>query len=207
MSRYSQNLTLLDIFNEKKLLNRLPLVRYKETERDGGTRVRTNLYTVGRYVYYLAQRGARPYYKPLVSRKNGDIINIGGNLVGDINEAENNVYGVLVANKGLLEMTANQMEVIRDAVKEAEKNKRLYGKDSKLFLREKSIQQIQNLTDKEMLRFMRDVFDNIEYSGNYPKTLEKWSQILDMQTRDTNSRRRRRYWEHKVGLIGDDSNG
>lgn len=207
MSRYSQNLTLLDIFNEKKLLNRLPLVRYKETETDNGTRVRTNLYTVGRYVYYLAQRGARPYYKPLISRKNGDLIDISGNLVGDINEAEDNIYGVLMANKGILEMTANQMEVIRDAVKEAEKNKRLYGKDSKLFLREKSIQQIQNLTDREMLRFMRDVFDNIEYSGNYPKTLEKWSQILDMQTRDINSRRRKRYWEQKVGLMGEDDNG
>lgn len=207
MSRYNQNLSLIDIFNEKKLMSKLPLVRYKETERDGGgTRVRTNMYTVGRYVYYLSQRGARPYYKPLRTSKNGDFINIGGNLVGDLDGAVDNIYNTLVANKGILEITANQMDIIRDALKEAEYNKRTLGKESKLFLREKSIQQIQNLSDKQTLRLLRDIFDNIEYSGNYPKTMAKWSKILDMDTKDVNSRRRQRYWEHKVGLIGDSNN-
>lgn len=204
MSRYSQNLSLIDIFNEKKLLNRLPLVRYKEQEVGYKRRIRTNMYSVGRYVYYLSQRGARPYYKPLISRKNGDLISISGNLVGSIDEAENSVYMTLVNNKGILEMTANQMDIIRDAVKEAEKNKRIYGTAGNLYLREKTIQQIRNLTDRQMLRFMRDIFDNIEYSGNYPETIAKWSKILGMQANDINSRRRKRYWEQKVGLIGED---
>ena len=202
MSRYSQNLSLIDIFNEKTLQQKLPLVRYNEYDMGKGEpSIRTKMLTLGSFVYRLSQRGARPYYKPLITRKMGDMIYIGGNLTGDLDEATNSVYLTILNNKSLLEMTVNQMDMIRDALKEAEKNKRLYGKESNLYLREQSISQIKGLSDKQIARLMRDIIDNIEYSGNYPKTIEKWRKLLQVADKDVNFRRRQRYWENKVGIL------
>ena len=202
MSRYNRNLSLIDIFNDKSLQNKLPLVRYNVYDMGNGEpNIRTRMLTLGSFVYRLAQRGARPYYKPLVTRKFADNIYIGGKLIGGLEEATNSVYETILANKGLLEMTVNQMDMIRDAVKEAEQNKRLYGRESKLYLRVNSTQSIKNLNDRQVNMLMRDIIDNIEYSGNYPKTLAKWRKLLQIEDKNVNFNRRQRNWENKVGIL------
>ena len=61
-SRFTQNFTLTDIFNNKKLKDKLPLINYKEIEReDGKVSRRTNTKTINRLVFDVSTSAARPY--------------------------------------------------------------------------------------------------------------------------------------------------
>ena len=125
-NRFSQNFTLADIFNNKKLRNKLPLINYKETEReDGKVSRRTNAKTVNRQVFDTAKSAARPFYKPMVAHQSGNTLVIGGKLVGELNEAVDTVYEALRAQREIILWTANNADMIRDALKESEKNRKV----------------------------------------------------------------------------------
>lgn len=195
MSVYSQNFDLIDIFTNKELRGKLPIISYKY--KDGVVRTRTK--SISDYVLWLSRQSARPYYSKMLAYKSDDIITINGIMTGDIDECVDSVYRYLVANKNMLEATANDILLIRDALKEAEYNKRTFGQSTKLYLKQKSIAEIKNLNKRQIMGFIRDVENNIEYSGNYPKTLAKWGKWLLRDDTNSNAIRRKRYWEEKVG--------
>ena len=69
-NRFSQNFTLLDIFNNKKLRNKIPLINYREKELENGKiSKRTNAKTVNRQVFETAKSSGQINLKrvPLLS--------------------------------------------------------------------------------------------------------------------------------------------
>lgn len=174
-TRYSRVFTLKDIFNNKKLANKLPLINYKEKELENGKiSRRTNAKTVNRQIFDTAQSAARPFYKPLKTTRSGDVMIIDGTLVGDYDLAVDSVYNAIKAKRSLLVWTANNADMIRDALKEAEKNKRTTGKDTKLFLRANSMQEIEGMTTPQLQALMSDIMDNIFFGDGFEKTQEKY---------------------------------
>ena len=144
MARFSQTFSLKDIFNNKNLKGKFPLINYREIEReDGKLSVRTNAKTVNRYVFDTATSAARPFYKGIKTTRSGDVMIISGELTGDHESAVDAVYNALLNSKGVLSYTANNADIIRSALKESEKNTRNYGLNSKLYLRCQSMAEIE----------------------------------------------------------------
>lgn len=200
MPRYSQVFSLKDLFNNPALKNKLPFVNYKEKELDTGKiSVRTGLKTVNRQVFDTSTSAARPYYKPIKTIRSGNMMIIGGELVGDHDEAVDAVYNALLGQTQLLSFTANNANMIRDALKEAEKNKRQYGIDSKLYLRAQSITEIQGMTQKQLGGLMQNIMENIVYGDNFPKTQSKY-RVEDFEIGSPyNYEQRKLRWKFKVG--------
>jgi hypothetical protein len=199
-TKYSQNLTFKDIFNDKRLMGKIPLINYKEKQLDNGkTSYRTHARTVTKIVYDTSVVTARKHYKPLEALKTGDIITIGGTLIDDLQDAVDDIYDALVAKRLLILWTANNGDIIRSALKESEKNKRLYGINNKLYLRAQSLQQIENMNNRQLLAFLGDVMNNIFYSGNFPATAKKY----DIENLKINSqlsfKEREARWKEEVG--------
>ena len=199
-NRYSQNFTLVDIFNNKKLRGKLPLINYREKELENGkVSKRTSAKTVNRQVFDTAKSGARPYYKPMVAHHSGDTLVIGGELVGELDDAQNAVYEALLAKKQIIMFTANNLDMIRDALKEAEKNRRSYGVQTKLLLRVQSMQQIEGMTEKQVSYLMSDIMENIVYGDDFPATQKKWK-VQEMVVKSpSNYEQRKEKWLQKVG--------
>lgn len=200
-NRFSQNFTLVDIFNNKKLRNKIPLINYREKELENGKiSRRTNAKTVNRQVFETAKSSARPYYKPMVARQSGDTLVIGGELVGSLDDAVNAVYDGLMAKKQLLIFTANNADMIRDALKEAEKNRRNYGIQTKLYLRVQSMEQIEGMTKKQLSYLMNDIMENIVYGDDFPATQKKWN-VQEMVVKSPYTyEQRKEKWQQKVGI-------
>lgn len=200
-NRFSQNFTLVDIFNNKKLRNKIPLINYREKELENGKiSRRTNAKTVNRQVFDTAKSSARPYYKPMVARQSGDTLVIGGELVGSLDDAVNAVYDGLMAKKQILIFTANNADMIRDALKEAEKNRRNYGIQTKLYLRVQSMQQIEGMTKKQLSYLMNDIMENIVYGDDFPATQKKWK-VQEMAVKSPYTyEQRKEKWQQKVGI-------
>ena len=204
---YKQIFTLKDIFNNKKLRGKLPLINYKEFEReDGKISVRTSRKSVGRIVYDSAIKGARPFYNPLMHSKSGDFIEVGGTLVGDFDKAYESVYQSINTNKQIILWTANNVGMIRSALKESEKNKRQYGIEGKLWLRAGSMQEIENMSKPQLQQLLSDIMDNLYYNDNYPATQKKYG-VQDMglmkapgRTALYDYKERKKIWENKVGI-------
>ena len=195
---YSQHFTLADIFNNKELRNYLPLVNYKEvTDATGKTHRTTNMKTIGRFVYDKSVQAARPFYEPLTPHKMGDTIIIEGKLVGGHDEAVEAIYANLLANKFLMELTVNNADMIRSAIKEAERTKPA----PKLYLKEVSMEQIKAScrTKRGRTAFMQEVMQNLYYSSDYARTQEKYG-VMGIQTNTYSYERNRRAWERKVGV-------
>lgn len=199
-NRFYQNFTLIDIFNNRALANKIPLINYKETEKaDGKIMRRTNLKTVTKEVYDTSVRAARPFYKNIVHRRQQDIIDITGEMIGDHDDAVDAVYNALLAKKDILRYTANDSEMIRSALKEAEKNKRKTGLKSKLYLRINSMQQLQGMSNMQIRWFMKDVIDNILYGDNFPETQKKFN-VDKMYVQSPFDYEQRKFkWKMKVG--------
>lgn len=198
--RFSQIFTLTDIFNNEKLKGKIPLINYKEKELENGKiSRRTNAKTVTRQVYDTSVIAARPFYKPFNPTKSGDMIILGGELVGDHDQAVDAVYNALMGIRSVLIWTANNADMIRDALKESEKNKRNYGINSKLYLRVQSMQQIEGMTKKEIQQLMSEIMDNIVYGDNFPKTQKKWNVEGITTNSPYNYEQRRLKWKQKVG--------
>lgn len=197
-SNYTKTFTLTDIFNNKKLRNKIPLIRYKETLReDGKVSVRTSPKTINRLVFDTATSSARPFYNPIETHRAGNQMTISGNLVGDHNACVDAVYNAIRAKKTMLIWTANNTDMIRDALKEGEKNKRKYGFSSKLFLRAQSMQEIEGMTQRQIQALMNDIMENIILGDNFPETQKKygvaeWNWEFGYQ--GTKAR-----WRHRVG--------
>ena len=197
MAGYSQHFTLADIFNNKKLADKLPLVNYKErTTGDLKISRTTSMKTLASFVYEKSVTVARPFYEPLKARKSGDLIVLGGNLVGDQNEAVEAVYAALVASKSLMELTVNNMEMVRSALKEGERTKPA----PKLYLKYNSMAQIEGLDKKGIKALMQDIMENLYYSDDYGKTQDKFG-VRDRRVNLFSYERNKARWERKVGAL------
>lgn len=199
-NRFSQIFTLTDIFNNKNLKDKLPLINYKEKELENGKiSVRTSVKSVNRQVFDTAQSAAKPFYKPMVATRGGNTLIIGGELVGDHDSAVEAVYTALQAQRSILVWTANNVNMIRSALKEQEKNKRNYGINSKLYLRVSSMQQIEGMSKQQIQALMSDIMENIVYGDDFPKTQKKF----DVENIPVNSHlsyeQRKQQWKNKVG--------
>ena len=198
--QYTQIFTLTDIFNNKKLKDKLPLINYKEKELENGKiSRRTNVKTVNRQVFDTATSAARPFYKPIITTRSGDTMIISGDLVGDHDAAVDAVYNALLAKRSILIWTANNADMVRDALKEAEKNKRNHGINSKLFLRAQSMQQIEGMSKQQIQALMSDIMENIVYGDNFPKTQKKYG-VENLEVNSPyNYEQRRLRWKFRVG--------
>jgi hypothetical protein len=195
MARYTQKFSLVDIFNNKNLKCKLPLVNYKEKELDDGrVQIRTYPKSVAKFVFDISSKAARPFYKEFKPRKLGNNISLSGNSEQNEDEIVDAVFNELIAQKHLLETTVNNIGMIRDALKETEKSRRKYGVGSKLFLKQTSMQQIENLNPEEMQDFLNDVMENIYYGDDYPKTQDKYK-VAEPGVYEF----RKINWKYKVG--------
>lgn len=199
-NRFSQTFTLTDIFNNKQLKDKIPLINYREKELENGKiSHRTNAKTVNRMVFDTATSSARPFYRPIRTTRSGDTMIISGELVGDHDGAVDAVYNALMAKKSILIWTANNADMIRSALKEAEKNKRKHGINTKLFLRAQTMQEIEGMSKPQIQALMSDIMENIIYGDNFPKTQEKYG-VKDVWLDSRGSWQRRRLrWKYKVG--------
>lgn len=200
-SKFSQNFTLTDIFNNKTLKDKLPLINYKEKElQNGKLSTKTNAKTVNRQVFDTATSAARPFYKPMTTTCSGDIMIIGGDLVGDHDGAVDAVYNALMSKRTILIWTANNADMIRSALKEAEKTKRSLGIVPKLYLRANSMQQIEAMSRWEIQALLTDIMDNIAYGENYPETQKKYGVEKWNYGKFTYEQRKLR-WKYRVGAV------
>lgn len=175
-NQYSQIFTLKDIFNNKKLEKKLPLVNYKEVvTKDGRTAQRTNITTIRKRVFDTATSVAKAYYSPLVAQRLENQLILDGNMTGDQDEAVNEIYTALKGIRSVLIWTANNANMVRYALKEAEKNKRNFGIDSRLYLRVQSMQEIEGMSRSQLQALLENVMENIVYGDNFPETQKKFA--------------------------------
>ena len=198
-NRFSQNFTLTDIFNNKKLKDKIPLINYKEKELENG-RIsrRTNAKTVNRQVFDTATSAARPFYKPMITTRSGDLMIISGELVGDHDGAVDAVYNALQSKRVLFIWTANNVKMIRDALKESEKNKN-NGVATKLYLRVQSMQQIEGMTKPQIQALLQNVMENIVYGDDFPKTQKKYGVENWNLSNKFNYNQLKLRWKNRVG--------
>ncbi|MBQ2652174.1 MAG: hypothetical protein IJF83_01330 [Methanobrevibacter sp.] len=198
--RFTQNFSLTDIFNNKKLKNKIPLINYKEKELENGKiSRRTNAKTINRLVFDISTSAARPFYKPIKTHRAGNRMEIGGNLVGDHNSAVEAVYNALISQKQVMIYTVNNADMIRSALKEAEKNKRKYGIDTKLKLRAQSMQEIEGMSKRQIQALLSDIMENIVYGDNFPETQKKYG-VENLPVKSPyNYKQRQQIWKNKVG--------
>lgn len=199
MSIYNNNLTLAEIFGDKKLRGKLPLISYKETQTDRGKlSQRTRAKSVSQMVYDKAVMSARPYYKPLKSSKNGDTIIIGGITETPLTDIVDIIYTQLLGIKQLLVITANDTNIIRSALKESGQNKAKSGVDTKLYLRVGSLQQLEQMSNRDRNKVINDIMKNIYFSGNFPKTVQKFG-LDKMFSNGKSFEQRQREWQREIG--------
>lgn len=198
--RYSQTFSLTDIFNNKKLKDKIPLINYREKELENGKiSRRTNAKTINRLVFDISTSAARPFYKPITTQRSGDTMVIGGNLVGDHNSAVDAVYNALLSQKQVMIYTVNNADMIRSALKEAEKNKRKYGNDTKLYLRVQSMTEIEGMSKREIQALLNNIMENIVYGDNFPETQKKYG-VENLPVRSPyNYKQRQLRWKIRVG--------
>lgn len=201
-NRFTQQFTLKDIFNNKKLKNKLPLINYKEKEvEDGKISATTNAKTVNRLVFDTSVSAARPFYNPLKPTRSGDVMIIGGNLVGDHNSAVESIYNALIAKRTIILWTANNLDMIRSALKESEKNKRKFGLNSKLYLRAQSMQEIEGMSRPQIQAFLSDIMENIVNGDDFPETQKKYN-VKEISVKSPyNYEQRQLIWKQKVGNL------
>lgn len=198
MARFTQNFTLEDIFSNPKLKDKLPNITLKEKEsEDGRVSVRTSAKSVNRQVFDTATSAARPFYKPMLTKRMENTLIIGGELVGDHDAAVDAVYKAILSKRLLLLYTANDADMIRDAMKESAKNKRYYGTDTKLYLRAQSMMEIEGMTNRQIQALLNDIMENLMYSDNFPKTQKKYDVASELTNLDYANKRLR--WKQKVG--------
>ena len=199
-TRYSKNFTLTDIFNNKRLKGKIPLINYKEIEReDGKVSRRTNAKTINRLVFDISTSAARPYYKPITTHRSGNTMVISGNLVGDHNAAVEAVYNALQAQKQVMSYTVNNADIIRSALKEAEKNKRNYGADAKLYLRAQSMTEIEGMTKKQIQALIDNIMENIFYGSDFPETQKKYG-VENLPVKSPyDYKQRQEQWRRRIG--------
>ena len=196
MARYSQIFTLKDIFNNKKLRGKLPLVNYKErTDESGKVHRTTRMQTIPAMVFETSKIAARPFYKPMDAHKTGNFISIGGTTESNLDDIQDAVYSALAAKSGLMSFIANSADMIRTALKEGERQ----SQKPKLYLRAVSMLEIENMNNKQLQALMDNVLENIFYSGNFPKTAQKYAVEQINVNSPYSYEQRKQKWEMRVG--------
>lgn len=195
---YNKNFTLTDIFNNPKLKGKIPLVNYAEKlGKDNKVHKTTKMQTLTALVYETAKNGAKPFYKPLKAVKSGNTIIINGKLELDLNSAYNGVYKALVGNKSMFSYTVNNADMIRTALKEAQKVKAQTGVEPKLWLKYNSMYEIESLNKKGLYNLINSVMQNIFYGADYISTQNKYG----VEKLQRNYERNRQAWLKKVGEL------
>lgn len=175
MSNYKQVLTLTDIFNDKKLAGKLPLINYKESVgADGKEHRTTKVQSIVALVFGVSKAAAKPFYHPMTATRHGNGIDISGKLVGDFDAAADAVYNQLVASKGMMSITVNNIDMVRTALKEGQKQKRENGAEPKLWLRAGSLEEIENMSSRQIHALMDNIMENIYYGDDFQKTAKKY---------------------------------
>lgn len=207
MSQYFQKFTLLDLFNNKELKDKLPYINYRRVVKINyghgfTTSIKTDTQTIFSKVADISTRSARPFYKPLKATRSAPTINIGGNLVGDQDDCVNAIYNAIVGQKTMLTLTANSADMIRDAIKESDTAFLQNGKQSKLYLRVASIEEIKGMSDKQIYNLMKDVMENIMYGDDFAKTQMKYGvkERVDLIVKESAPYEiQQENWKRKVG--------
>lgn len=207
MSQYFQKFTLLDLFNNKELKDKLPYINYRRVVKINyghgfTTSIKTDTQTIFSKVADISTRSARPFYKPLKATRSVPTINIGGNLVGDQDDCVNAIYNAIVGQKTMLTLTANSADMIRDAIKESDTAFLQNGKQSKLYLRVASIEEIKGMSDKQIYNLMKDVMENIMYGDDFAKTQMKYGvkERVDLIVKESAPYEiQQENWKRKVG--------
>lgn len=197
---YSQKFTLTDIFNNKKLAGKLPLINYRErVGADGREHRTTNIVSVPALVFNTAKSSAKPYYKPLIAVKAGNDIDISGTLIGNYYEAYEAVYQGLVAQKAMLSFTANNADIIRTALKEGQAMKRNNGQEPKLWLRAGSMLEIENMTKPQLQALMTNIMENLFFGSDFAKTQQKY-RVDEIPVKSPYSfEQRQAQWQRRTG--------
>lgn len=200
-NRYSQNFSLTDIFSNKALSKKLPYISYKEKENENGeVKQRTQVLTVRKQVFDNAISSAKPFYSPMSVTRAENTLVLEGNMTGDHDQAVDAVYNSIKGIRAELIWTANTANMLRDAMKEAEQNKRKYGIDTKLYLRVQSMQEIEGMSRQQLQALLSDVVDNIYYGDNFPKTQKKYEvDTLSLFRTKNNYEYNKEIWKQKVG--------
>ena len=199
-SGYSQKFTLLDIFNNPKLAGKLPLIKYREKiGADGKEHRTTDVRSVPMLIFDISKRAAKPFYKPLAAKKKGNTIDIDGTLIGDYDSAYEAVYNEILANRLLLVYTANNADVIRSALKEAQESKRKTGIEPKLYLRAGSMAEIEAMNTRQIQAMLTNVMENIYYSDAYVKTRMKYGLETAPVSGGKTYEQRQMEWKARVG--------
>ena len=124
---------------------------------------------------------------------------ISGNLVGDHNSAVEAVYNALLAQKQVMIYTVNNADMVRSALKEAEKNKRKRGINTKLYLRAQSMAEIEGMTKRQIQALLNDIMENIVYGDDFPETQKKYD-VENLPVKSPyNYKQRQQIWRNKVG--------
>lgn len=170
---YNNKYTLSDLFNNPYFRRVLPQVNYKELKNpDGGISRRTNMRSVNRIVFDTSENTARRFLDNMKASRRGDEMEIIGN--GDIESCATAVYSACVRAKRSIEFTANNMNIIRSALKAGMKQKAKTGNEPKLFLKAESLLQIKSMSDKELRHLLNDVMENIYFNGDFYETQQKF---------------------------------
>lgn len=201
-TQWSQIFTLRDILSNKKLKGKIPYIDYKEKETaTGDVTQRTQVLTVRKQVFDTATNTARPYYSAMTTIKAGDTIIIDGEMIGEHDQCVDAVYSALKGIRAELKWTANTANITRYAMKEAESNKRMFGIDSKLYLRVQSMQEIEGMSRPQLQSLLSDIVDNIYFGDDYPQTQKKF--VVDKMVKGNvfSYRQEQENWKRKVGAL------
>ena len=196
MSKYLAKYDLTEIFGNEKLRGRLPIIKYKATETGSG---RTKVESVPFLVFDLAKSAAKPYYKSFMPTKAANVITLDGKTEANLDEIVDKVYQSIKASKFVLKMTENYIDVIRSALKEGEKTARATGVKPKLALRQQSMLEIENMTKPQTYEMFSNIIEDIFFSGNYPKTVQKYGIDKLSFNRGKSYAETQALWQRKVG--------
>jgi hypothetical protein len=200
-NRFSQNFTLTDILTNKQLRGKMPYISYKEKETETGeVKQRTQVLTVRKQVFDNAIISAKPYYSPLVTTKSENTLILDGNLVGDHNQAVDAVYNSIKGIRAELTWTANTANLLRYAMKEAERNKRKFGIETKLYLRPQSMQEIKGMSRPQYQALLSDIIENIFCSDDFPETQKKF-EVDKLIKNGYTYKQQVENWKQKVGAL------
>lgn len=179
----------------------MPLINYKEkTASDDKTVQSTSVTSIKKRVFDAAIGTARMYYSPLATQKTNDTLVIDGELTGSLDTAFEAIYNSVKNIRSVLIWTANNAEIVREALKEGERNKR-YGINSKLYLRTQSMQEIEGMSRPQLQALLTDIMENIYYGDDFPETQRKFEVDKLLPGGAYFYKQMREDWKIKVGAM------
>lgn len=189
---FTQNHELIDLLANKNFESVLPQFRVKQTHE--GTKVSVTSKSLYKMVLQYAKNGARGHYKPLKATMGGMVITICGTLITTLDEAYNSVYESIKANTTMLNMIANNRDILRSALKYSETRELKGLAKPRLYLKEGVYINIYNVSPQKKLQFIQEVLDNVRYSDQFEK-VQKQFKLNEARDYEINKYK----WQMKVG--------